>query len=105
MANEFKNAGGSVAATVTDVFTCATGKTSVLHSLFLTNKSNDAGTVKVEVYDNSATTSYLVNNELSIPSNVTYVFDKPINLESEDRLRLTADVANKIEFFASYLEA
>lgn len=105
MANQFKNAGGSVGATTTDVFTCATGKTSVLHSLFLTNKHSSTGTVKVEVYDSSATASYIINNELSVPSNVTYVFDKPINLESGDKLRLTADAANKIEFFASYLES
>jgi len=105
MANEFKNGGASIGVTDTNVYTTPAAKTAVAHSVFITNThATGSATVTIKVYDNSASASIIVAANLLVPAGVTFTFDKPINLESEDVLQLSASELGKIECFVSMLE-
>ena len=113
MASTFKNQGMTVVHTNdsnADFYTAPGGTYSVIHALYLTNKSNaNNGFVDVKVTTDGGSTFYHVAKKIQIPANNTLTLDKPINLESSDKLRVIAhpfpdSSTADLECYASILE-
>ena len=112
MASSFKNAGMSVVTTddaSANLYT-ASGVTAVVHAVYISNKSStNTAKVDVKVTTDGGSTFYHVGKSLNIPVENTLVLDKPINLETNDILRVVAEVnadssAPDVEVYASILE-
>ena len=113
MASTFKNAGMAVGLADTsaaNLYTASGSGQAVIHAVYITNKSNaNNGYVDVKVTVDGGTTFRYVANKAQIPPNNTLVLDKPINLESNDILRVVAhplpdSSTTDIEVYASVLE-
>ena len=112
MASSFKNAGMSVVTTddaSANLYT-ASGVTAVVHAVYISNKSSsNEANVDVKVTTDGGSTFYHIGKSLKIPVENTLVLDKPINLETNDILRVVAEVnadssAPDVEVYASILE-
>src|SRR5210317_626855 len=112
MASAFKNAGMTVVTTddaSANLYT-ASGVTSVVHAVYISNKSSsNEANVDVKVTTDGGSTFYHVGKSLNIPVENTLVLDKPINLETNDILRVVAEVnpdssSPDVEVYASILE-
>jgi hypothetical protein len=105
MANTFKNAAKAIGATATTVYTCPASTTGVIHAIYISNihATNDA-TVDITVTDTSASATFHIAKNLSVPNGSVAIFEKPINLEATDILKLNASAASSLEAFASILE-
>ena len=112
MASAFKNAGMSVVTTdnaSANLYT-ASGVTAVVHAIYISNKSSsNEANVDVKVTTDGGSTFYHVGKSLNIPVENTLVLDKPINLETNDILRVVAEVnpdssSPDVEVYASILE-
>ena len=112
MASAFKNAGMAVVTTdnsSANLYT-ATGVTAVVHAIYISNKSSsNEANVDVKVTTDGGSTFYHIGKSLNIPVENTLVLDKPINLETNDILRVVAEVnadssAPDVEVYASILE-
>lgn len=106
MANAFKNAGVALSTTNrTTVYQCPNSTTAILHAIYISNvDSVNSVDVTVEATIDGGTTYRKIGNLLPVPARSTLVLDKPVNLEAQDILAVTAAVANDIEVFASVLE-
>ena len=113
MASTFKNAGMTMVHTDVsnaDLYTAGGSGQAVVHALYLTNKSNaNNGFVDVKVTTDGGSTFYHVAKKIQIPANNTLTLDKPINLESSDKLRVIAhplpdSSTADLECYASILE-
>lgn len=99
MANTFTKATAeSIGTSEVDFYTVPASTTSVVHSLFLSNKIT--APIKVDVKLN--TTLLLKNVEILDES--TLVFNKPINLLTTDVLKITSDTATSLDAVAAILE-
>ena len=112
MASAFKNAGMTVVTTdnsSANLYT-ASGVTAVVHAVYISNKSSsNEANVDVKVTTDGGSTFYHIGKSLRIPVENTLVLDKPINLETNDILRVVAEVnadssAPDVEVYASILE-
>ena len=105
MANTFKNAAKAIGNTATTVYTCPAATTGVVHAIYISNihAANDV-TVDITVTDTSAGATFHLAKNLSVPNGSVAIFEKPINLEATDILKLTASAASSLEAFASILE-
>ena len=111
MASTFKNAGAALGVADSGAIYTAGGSTyAVIHALYISNKSTTASaTVNVKVTTDGGSTFYHVAKKIQIPANNTLTLDKPINLESNDVLRVLAhplpdSSSISIEAYASILE-
>lgn len=105
MASTFKTAAAAILATRTDVYTAGAGITAVVHGIHVSNiDGTNAATVDIEFYDSSATTYFHLGKTLPVPAGSTMVFEKPVNLETGDKISITASAANDIEAVLSVLE-
>ena len=112
MASTFKNAGMTVVTSddaSANLYT-ATGVTAVIHAVYISNKSStNEANVDVKVTTDGGSTFYHIGKSLRIPVENTLVLDKPINLETNDILRVIAEVnpdssSPDVEVYASILE-
>ena len=105
MANTFKNAAKAMGNSATTVYTCPAATTGVIHAIYISNihSSNDV-TVDITVTDTSASATFHIAKNLSVPNGSVAIFEKPINLEATDILKLNASAASSLEAFASILE-
>jgi hypothetical protein len=112
MASSFKNAGMTVVTTddaSANLYT-ASGVTAVVHAVYISNKSSEnEANVDVKVTTDGGSTFYHIGKSLKIPVENTLTLDKPINLETNDILRVVAEVnsdssAPDVEVYASILE-
>ncbi len=105
MANIFKNAAKAIGNSATTVYTCPAATTGVIHAIYISNihATNDV-TVDITVTDTSATATFHIAKNLSVPNGSVAIFEKPINLEATDILKLTASATSSLEAFASILE-
>jgi hypothetical protein len=112
MASSFKNAGMTVVTTdnsSANLYT-ASGVTAVVHAVYISNKSStNEANVDVKVTTDGGSTFYHIGKSLKIPVENTLVLDKPINLETNDILRIVAEVNSDssspdVEVYASILE-
>ena len=101
----FLGVGKAITTTGDTVYTCPASSEAVVHALFISNidGTNEAN-VTIEVYDSSVTTLFKVGLNLPVPAQSTLVLDKPINLEENDYLKITASANGDIEAVASILE-
>ena len=110
MASTFKNAGRTLNGNEQDFYVAPAGTYSVIHALYITNKSStNIGKIDVKVTTDGGTTFYHVAKEVEVPTNNTLTLDKPINLEPADKLRVLAlpnpdSSSVDMEAFASILE-
>lgn len=105
MPNTFKNVGGAVGTTATTLYTCPAATQAVIHALYVANVDGAiSADATIEVYDSSALVSRKIGFKIPVPAGGTLGFDKPINLEVGDELRVTASTAGDLEAFASVLE-
>ena len=113
MPSTFKNAGMTVGVldnSSADLYTAGGGETAVIHALYISNKSETASaTVNVKVTTDGGSTFYHIGKSLEVPPNNTLTLDKPVNLENNDIVRVTADPSPDsssvdVEAYASILE-
>jgi|TARA_B100001996_G_scaffold319082_1_gene262811 hypothetical protein len=113
VASTFKNQGATLQHEDTSAgnfYTAPGGTYSVIHALYLTNKSStNIAKVDVKVTTDGGSTFYHIAKAAEIPTSNTLTMDKPINLEPSDILRLVAvpnpdSSSTEVEAFASILE-
>jgi hypothetical protein len=113
MASTFKNAGLDVGTndnSSNDLYTAPGAGTAVIHALYISNKdANNTAQVDIKVTTDGGTTFYHLGKSIEIQPENTLIFDKPINLESNDKIRVIAalnidSTAPDVEAFASILE-
>lgn len=91
---------GSAAAIVTNA--SSSNKVLKVNALYVSNISTNNGWITVDVYKNG-TTAFRIGFQITVPVNATLdVISKPIYLEENDSLRLTANGASVIEAVVSY---
>lgn len=106
MASTFKNAAVNLSSTDrTDLYTTPSSTTAVVHNLTIANVDGvNSANITIEFYDSSATTYFKLAQDVPVPAGSTLIFDKPINLETGDKISLTASVANDLTGFASVMQ-
>ena len=113
MASEFKNAGMTVPSVddaTANLYTAPSATKSVIHAVYISNKSaTNVAQVDVKVTTDGGSTFYHVGKSLEIDVNNTLVLDKPINLETNDIIRIVAELnidssSPDVEAYASILE-
>ena len=92
------------------MYTASGSGQAVVHALYITNKSvANQAFVDVKVTTDGGSTFYHVAKKVNIPPSNTLTLDKPINLESNDILRVVAhplpdSSSISVEAYASILE-
>lgn len=113
MASSFKNAGlvvGTTDNSGADLYTAPGGGTAVIHALYISNKHDvNVAEVDIKVTIDGGTTFRVIGKSIEIQPENTLIFDKPINLEAGDKIRIIAalnldSTAPDVEAFASILE-
>ena len=113
MASAFKNAGldvGVLDDATGNMYTAGGSITAVIHAIYISNKSaTNIAKVNVKVTTDGGSTFFHIGRSLEVDVNNTLVLDKPINLESNDILRVYADPnpdssSVDVEAYASILE-
>jgi len=105
VANTFKNKGVAIGDSATTIYTVASSTTAVIHAVYVSNiHASNAGVVDIFVSDDSAGSDFYIAKNLAVPNGTTVVLDKPINLETADVLKATADAASTLQTFCSILE-
>ena len=96
MASAFKNAGKSVGvvdSSAANLYTVPGSASAVIHALFISNKSKtNYGNVDVKVTTDGGSTFFHIGKSLKIEPENTLMIDKPINMESNDVLRVVAEL-------------
>ena len=96
MASAFKNAGTTVVTANTsaaNLYTAPANGTAVIHALYISNKSvTNYGNVDVKVTTDGGTTFHHVAKSTQIEPENTLILDKPLNLESNDILRVVGEL-------------
>ena len=107
MASAFKNAGQANPTTddaTANVYTAPSNGTAVLHAVYISNTSQSTQAnvdVKVTV-DGGSTFRHIIKN-CQVPQNNTFILDKPVNLEQNDKIRVVSNIAGT-DTFISVLE-
>ncbi len=107
MASAFKNAGQAnpiVDDATADVYTAPSNGTAVLHAVYIsnTNASQEAD-IDVKVTIDGGTTYRSLLSGIKVPQNNTFILDKPVNLEANDKIRVVSSITNT-DTFISVLE-
>ena len=105
MANVYKNAGFSLTTTnLTTLYTCPTGKTTLVKTIQLNNDDSSAIQVEISVTDTSSSATYKIyHKDLGADSTDNGVVSSLV-LEAGDIIKIQAATANKIEGMISYME-
>jgi len=92
----------------TDIIACAADKLYKINSIIVANvDGTNAADVHVRFYDNSASTSYHLAKEVTVPAKSTLVVigkDSPIYLNEGDEIRAGASASSDLEIIISYEE-
>ena len=107
MASAFKNAGQANPTSddaTANVYTAPSNGTAVLHAVYISNTSHiTQANVDVKVTIDGGTTFRHIIKNCIIPQNNTFILDKPVNLESNDIIRVVSNIAGT-DTFISVLE-
>lgn len=103
MANTFTNAAAEIptAATPVSLYT-ASGAKGVVHALSISNTG--LASIKVNIVVNVGGTDYSLGTNIPISPEATLIWDKPINLNDTDILKVVSDTDASTTAFASILE-
>lgn len=97
MASIFTSAAQTIGTTnnsSANIYTCPSDRKAVIHALYASNTNETLMlNVNIAVTVAGGGTFYYIGNGLQIESNNTLVLDKPINLQSNDIIRVWADAA------------
>ena len=105
MANVYKNAGFSLTTTnLTTLYTCPTGKTTLVKTIQLNNDDSSAIQVEISVTDTSASATYKIYHKDLAADTTDNGVVAPLVLEAGDIIKIQAATANKIEGMISYME-
>ena len=105
MANAFKNKGLDITAVEQVIYTAPASTESVIHAVVLTNITDGfESLVSLSVNDVSASADYKILHRVPVSPGSTLTFDKPINLEAGDSLKVSASDNNLMTAFLSVLE-
>lgn len=106
MSSSFTNAAVVLSTTSrTDLYTAPALTKGIIHNLTIANIDGvNTANVTIEFYDASATTYYKLAYLVPVPGGATLIFDKPINLETGDKVSITADTASRLSAFASVMQ-
>ena len=108
--NDFYSNGAELIIDKNNTINVYDKSTNVYGSLYITNKSeSNNGFVDVKVTTDGGSTFYHVAKKVQIPPSNTLTLDKPINLESNDILRVISQPlpdssSINLEVYASILE-
>lgn len=103
MANTFTNrATSSLSGSLYDLYTVSPSITTIVHAVYISNKSSIDGTVDLVI--NSGSNDYYICKNLDVPNNSTIVFEKPLNLLSNNILKAKASATGSFDIFVSLLE-
>ena len=95
MASSFKNFGLDVKVddnSTNNLYTAGGSVSAVVHALYISNKSaTNVVNVNIKATTDGGSTFFHIGKSLEVDVNNTLVLDKPINLESNDILRIFAD--------------
>lgn len=105
--NRFINAGAVLSTTSTDLYTCPNNSHAVIHTLFFSRTDLNPEKkifINVQVFDASMSATYNLAFSTEVLVHSTLSFDKPINLDSNDVLRVSATSNdNDVHVFGSIL--
>ena len=105
MANVYKNAGFSLTTTnLTTLYTCPTGKTTLVKTIQLNNDDSSAIQVEISVTDTSASATYKIYHKDLAADTTDNGVVAPLVLEAGDIIKIQTATANKIEGMISYME-
>ena len=106
MANTYKNASADLTSTdKTTVYTCPSETTAIVKSIRVTEDSGNNDTIAVELYDNSAESTFKVTGTLTVSANAsTELLTVPLVLEESDIIKATAGTANRLHVVMSLLQ-
>lgn len=98
MANIFTNASGVAGTSLTDICTAPVGKVSLVHGVYLANVSESVVLATLKVGSRSLLSG------VPIAPHSTLIPEKVVNLKAGEKLQVSANVANSLEYFASIVE-
>jgi hypothetical protein len=105
--NRFINAGAVLSTTPNNLYTCPNNSHAVIHTLFFSRTDLDPEKkiyINVQVLDASMNAIYNLAFSTEVLTHSTLSFDKPINLDSNDVLIVSATSDdNDVHVFASIL--
>ena len=107
MANTFLNAGAALTTAYpgTPIYASASGKQSIVHSCVVSNiHASDTANVDIQATTDGGTTYYHVAKNVPVPSGSSLVLDKPVDLESLDKINLKASANSTLECVLGILE-
>jgi hypothetical protein len=108
MAEAYKNAGSELTAALVVVYACPAGKTAIVQSIHVANKSAPAVShlVTAEWRDSSAASvARQIGVAMEIPGgSALQMLDRPLVLESGDDIRALADTLAVLDITISVLE-
>jgi len=95
----------SLATTSTLLYTVPAATVAAVHSLYIPNiHATNSGMVSIEFFDASATATITLAKNIPVPVNNTFIFDRQLNLEAGDQLKVYADAVSTLGAFASIIE-
>jgi hypothetical protein len=104
MANVYKNAFYAPTLTAPEtIYTCPTEARAIFQTVQITNTSGNK-TVKVYIYDNSASTQYLISHAEITGPTICNLLKGSIVLEESDELRIETTDISGISGTAALLE-
>ena len=105
MASAFKNKAVAAGTSPTTVYTVPAATTAVIHAIHLAN-IDGTNSVKVDItwVDTSATATWTLLYQAPLPAGSTLSFDKPVNLEATDVLKVTTSAAGDVHCTIAVLE-
>ena len=105
MANTFKNSGGAITQAGADGYTCPASTTAVIHAIYVSNIDGvNSADVSIKATIDGGTTYRHIAKTVPVPADSTLQLDKPVNLETGDKIHFQANVDSDLEFFMSVLE-
>tara|TARA_Y100000004_G_scaffold70832_1_gene79647 strand:+ start:479 stop:826 length:348 start_codon:yes stop_codon:yes gene_type:complete len=95
VASTFKNQGATLGisdGSGADIYTAGGSVEAVIHAIYISNTSTtNTINVNVQVTTDGGSTFYYVLKSGQVNVNNTLVLDKPINLESNDKIKIWVD--------------
>jgi len=105
MSNTFKNAGLDLTTNEQTIYTTPADTEAVVHAIYLTNiAEGHQALATVIVNDVSESRGYKILYRAPVRPGSTLIFDKPVNLEAGDSLKVLASDDDLMTAFISVLE-
>lgn len=103
MHNKLDSLGFKLLTSFQPIITAPANTTIAVHTLFITNLTNEIKTVNLRFKDLSSTVTTSILHGLKIPPGFSYYLDRTLNLTPGDILEASADSINSVEMFLSYI--